>query len=103
MTISQFEVRSNPGLASEAGTTARPTAFPKRSYERSRKPLPPYEMRDWMTPNETGLLLGCSVATVHRLRRGLIAGVDPLPCIQYGRKFVFRKPSVAEWQDRNEK
>ena len=66
-------------------------------------PLPPQEARDWMTPNETALALGCSVATVHRLRRGLIPGVEPLPCSQYGRKFVFRKASIARWQDNNEK
>ena len=55
-----------------------------------------------MTPYETALALGCSVATVHRMRRGLIPGIEPLPCIQYGRKFVFRKASVARWQERNE-
>jgi hypothetical protein len=70
---------------------------------RTRRPLPPLEARDWMTAHETALALGCSLATVHRLRRGLIGGIEPLPCIQYGRKFVFRKTSVAGWQDRNEK
>ena len=56
-----------------------------------------------MTANETALALGCSVATVHRLRRGVIPGVEPLPCSQYGRKFVFRKASIARWQENNEK
>ena len=70
---------------------------------RSRSPLPPLEARDWMTPHETALALGCSVATVHRLRRGLIPGIEPLPCIRYGRKFVFRKLSIARWQEHNEK
>jgi hypothetical protein len=56
-----------------------------------------------MTANETALVLGCSVATVHRLRRGLISGLEPIPCSQYGRKFVFRKASIARWQERNEK
>jgi hypothetical protein len=56
-----------------------------------------------MTANETALVLGCSVATVHRLRRGVISGVETLPCIQYGRKYVFRKASVARWQENNEK
>jgi hypothetical protein len=56
-----------------------------------------------MTPKETALVLGCSVATVHRMRRGLIPGVEPLPYSQYGRKVIFRKASVARWQERNEK
>lgn len=73
-----------------------------RKKTRSRRPLPPTEARDWMTANETALTLGCSVATVHRLRRGLIPGVDSLPCSQYGRKVVFRKASIARWQDANE-
>jgi hypothetical protein len=69
---------------------------------RTRRQLPPLEARDWMTPNETALALGCSVATVHRLRRGLIPGLVPLPCGEYGRKVVFRKASIARWQDNNE-
>ena len=80
----------------DIGKTARKTI-------RNRRPLPPLEARDWMTPNETALALGCSVATVHRLRRGMIPGVEPLPCGQYGRKYVFRKASVAHWQENNEK
>jgi hypothetical protein len=55
-----------------------------------------------MTATETALMLGCSVVTVHRLRRGVIPGVEPLPCSQYGRKYVFRKASIARWQDKNE-
>lgn len=69
---------------------------------RNRRPLPPLEVRDWMTPSETALVLGCSVATVHRLRRGLITGIEPLPFCQYGRKVVFRKLSIARWRERNE-
>lgn len=69
---------------------------------RSRRPLPPLEARDWMTAGETALELGCSVATVHRMRRGLVPGIEPLPFCQYGRKVVFRKPSIARWQERNE-
>jgi len=69
---------------------------------RNRRPLPPLETRGWMTPGEAARALGCSVATVHRLRRGLIAGNEPLPCSQYGRKVVFRKDSLARWQDRHE-
>lgn len=74
-----------------------------RKKARQRRLLPPQEARQWLTANETALALGCSVATVHRLRRGLISGVDPLPCSQYGRKCVFRKVSIGRWQDRNEK
>jgi hypothetical protein len=69
---------------------------------RNRHQLLPLEARDWMTPTETALTLGCSVATVHRLRRGLIPGVEALPCCQYGRKVVFRKLSIARWRERNE-
>ena len=69
---------------------------------RHRRPLAPQEARDWLTPNETAHALGCSVATVHRLRRGLIRGIVPLPCSQYGRKCVFRKASIARWQDHTE-
>jgi hypothetical protein len=58
---------------------------------RHRRPLPPQSARDWLTSNETAHALGCSVATVHRLRRGLIRGIEPLPCSQYGRKCVFRR------------
>ena len=74
-----------------------------RITPRKRSPLPPQDTRDWMTPRETALALGCSVATVHRLRRGIIPGVEPLPCSQYGRKFVFRKASITQWQENNEK
>ena len=74
-----------------------------RKRARNRRALPPPESRDWLSPPETALALGCSVATVHRLRRGLIAGTRPLPCSQYGRKIVFRKASLAGWQDQNEK
>jgi hypothetical protein len=72
--------------------------------KRTRRPLLAIELRDWLTAEETGAVLGCSVATVHRLRRGLIAGVAVLPAVPVGtRKFIFRKASVACWQDQNEK
>ena len=74
-----------------------------RKRTRNRRPLPSLEDRGWMTANETAVTLGCSVATVHRLRRGVISGVEPLPCSQYGRKYVFRNASVAHWQENNEK
>ena len=56
-----------------------------------------------MSPTETALDLGCSVATVHRLRRGLFPGIEPLPFFQYGRRVIFRKLSIARWRERNEK
>jgi hypothetical protein len=80
----------------------RSNAFAGRN-NRTRHPLPPLDVRDWMTPKETALTIGCSVATVHRMRRGLISGIEPLPYLQYGRKFVFRKCSIASWRERNEK
>jgi len=80
---------------------AKTTELSTRS--RTRRPIPPLGARDWMTPSETALLLGCSVATVHRLRRGLFPGTEPLPFQQYGRKVIFRKVSIAGWQERNEK
>jgi hypothetical protein len=74
-----------------------------RNRTRHRRALPPPEDRDWLTPYETALALGCSVATVHRLRRGLIPGIEPLPCSQYGRRVVFRKASIARWRDNTER
>jgi hypothetical protein len=81
---------------------ANGVATTERKRTRNRRPLPPEAARDWMTPNETALALGCSVATIHRLRRGLIPGVEPLPCSRYGRKSVFRKASIARWLGDNE-
>jgi hypothetical protein len=66
-----------------------------RKMPRNRRPLPPQDTRGWMTPNETALALGCIVATFHRRRRGMIPEVKPLPCIQYGWRFVFRKALIA--------
>jgi Helix-turn-helix domain len=76
-------------------------AAPKKT--RRRRPLPPQNAREWLTAGEAALTLGCSVATLHRLRRGLIAGVEPLPYSQYGRKVIFRKTSLAQWQDQAER
>jgi hypothetical protein len=76
------------------------SSMPRKT--RQRRPLAPQAARDWLTPNETALVLGCSVATVHRLRRGLISGGERLPFCQYGRKIVFRKQSIAGWRERNE-
>ena len=87
----------------EPSTAIDQTSWGAKPRTRIRCALPPSEARDWMTPRETALALGCSLATVHRMRRGLIPGIEPLPCIQYGRKFVFRKTSIARWLDHNEK
>src|SRR5271154_6970617 len=56
-----------------------------RKTIRKRPPLPPLEPRDRMPANETALVLGSSVARVHRPRGALVPGVEPLPCSQYGR------------------
>ncbi len=75
----------------------------RECQKRSRRPVPAIESRDWMTASETAMALGCSVATVHRLRRGRILGVAMLPAVPVGsRKFVFRKASIRRWQDQNE-
>lgn len=64
----------------------------------------PIDIRDWMTAEETAAAIGCSVATVHRLRRGIIPGVPMLPAVPVGsRKFIFRKASIRQWQDQAEK
>jgi hypothetical protein len=86
-------------------TLDRPTEVARATGKtvRKRRPLPPQDIRDWLTPGETALTLGCSVATVHRLRRGLIPELEPLPCSQYGRKIVFRRASITSWQEKNEK
>jgi hypothetical protein len=90
--------------SSESLSAVRPDAQGERRPKRTRRPLPAVETRDWMAAQETALALGCSVATVHRLRRGLISGIPPLPAVPVGtRKFVFRKASVRRWQDQNEK
>jgi len=76
---------------------------PNTPMKRSRNPMPPFDARDWMTAQETASSIGASVATVHRLRRGLVPGIPPLPAVPVGtRKFVFRKASVRRWQDENE-
>ena len=89
-----MELRIKPSVRSEV---------PENRRTRARHLLPPQDARDWMTAKETALVLGCSVATLHRIRRGLIHGIEPLPYIHYGRKFVFRKASIACWRERNEK
>ena len=95
-TVTKMQPRVALDQPNEIAKTARKTT-------RNRRPLPSQEAREWMTADETALALGCSVATVHRLRRGVVPGIEPLPCLQYGRKVVFRKASITPWQERNEK
>jgi hypothetical protein len=84
-----------------ASDTANEIAF--NTAKRSRRPPLAVESRDWMTAHETASAIGASVATVHRLRRGLIPGIPPLPAVPVGtRKFIFRKASVRRWQDETE-
>src|ERR1017187_10188752 len=73
-----------------------------RTQTRQSPPLPPAEARDWLSPNETALEIGCSVATVHRLRHGLIPGIEPLPFCQYVRKIALRKAAIAPRRGRHE-
>ena len=88
-----------PRTASDSANETTPHTPAKRR----RRPLLAVETRDWMTAQETASAIGASVATVHRLRRGLIPGIPPLPAVPVGtRKFVFRKASVRRWQDENE-
>jgi hypothetical protein len=64
---------------------------------RERKPLPPTEQRSWLLLIEAALLIGCSLPTIHRLRRGEIEGVPRLPAVQVGkRKWVVLKASLEQ-------
>jgi len=70
---------------------------------RSRKPLPPPDERSWLLLGEAAVRIGCSPATIHRLRRGEVAGVPRLPAVQVGkRKWVVLKESLERWQHENE-
>jgi hypothetical protein len=70
---------------------------------RSRKPLPPPEQRTWLLLVEAALHIGCSPATIHRLRRGEIDGVPRFPAVQVGkRKWIVLKDSLERWQHENE-
>ena len=100
--IREGEPRRDRMMPLTASDTANEAA-PNRPAKRGRRPLLAVETRDWMTAQETASSIGASVATVHRLRRGLIPGIPPLPAVPVGtRKFVFRKASAQRWQDENE-
>jgi hypothetical protein len=71
--------------------------------ERSRKPIPPAEQRSWLLLVEAARQIGCSPATIYRLRRGEIDGVPRLPAVQVGkRKWVVLKETLERWQHENE-
>jgi hypothetical protein len=70
---------------------------------RNRKPLPPAGERSWLLLVEAAVQIGCSPATIHRLRRGEIDGVPRLPTVQVGkRKWIVLKKSLQRWQHKNE-
>ncbi len=71
--------------------------------KRIRKSILPPEQRSWLSLGEAAVQIGCSPATIHRLRRGEIAGVPRLPAVQIGkRKWVVLKESLERWQHENE-
>ncbi len=70
---------------------------------RNRRPLPPAGERPWLLLVEAAVQIGCSRATIHRLRRGEINGVPRLPAVQVGkRKWIVLKESLERWQHENE-
>lgn len=71
---------------------------------RSQRSLPPRDERSWLSLTEAAGLIGCSIATAHRLRRGEIDGVLRLPTVRVGkRKWVVLKASLERWQRENER
>ena len=73
------------------------------STKRRRKSLLPPEQRPWLLLAEAAVQIGCSSATIHRLRRGEIDGVPRLPAVQVGkRKWIVLKDSLERWQHENE-
>jgi hypothetical protein len=70
---------------------------------RNRKIVPPPAQRSWLSLVEAAVQIGCSRATIQRLRRGEIDGVPRLPAVQVGkRKWVVLKESLERWQHENE-
>ena len=73
------------------------------NQQRSRRPAPPAESRQWLLLGEVAAEIGCSPATAHRLRRGEIEGVPRLPAVQVAkRKWVVLKASLEQWQRENQ-
>ncbi len=101
-------------MQNTSGNIATPSAFSvnqetfrqpgKIRAKRYRTSIPPAEQRSWLSLAEAAVVIGCSKATLHRLRRGEIDGVPRLPTVQVGkRKWVVLKASLAEWQHENER
>jgi len=71
---------------------------------RGQRSLPPPDKRSWLSLTEAAGLIGCSIATTHRLRRGEIDGVPRLPTVRVGkRKWVVLKATLEKWQRENER
>jgi hypothetical protein len=88
-------------MESAMTTTITTQAIPSH---RERRPLPPVDQRSWLLLDEAAVQIGCSRASIHRLRRGEIQGVPRLPTVQVGkRKWVVLKTSLADWQRENER
>ncbi len=69
---------------------------------RLRKSIPPKSDRSWLLMDEVAEEIGCSKATVHRLRRGEINGVPQLPSVEVGRrKRVVMRSALQEWRRQN--
>lgn len=71
---------------------------------RARKSIAPPDQRPWLLLVEAAGVIGCSKATIHRLRRGEVEGVPRLPAVQVGkRRWVVLKTSLERWQRENER
>jgi hypothetical protein len=71
--------------------------------KRCRRPLRHPQQHSWLLLVEAAVQLGCSPATIHRLRRGEIDGVPRLPAVQVGKcKWIVLKDSMERWQHENE-
>ena len=89
----------------EASLCATPSEAKQGSKKRRKKNrLPPVEERPWLLTEEVAIQVGCCKSMVHRLRRGEIPGIPPLPAIRVGkRKWIVLKESLARWQTENER
>ena len=89
----------------EESLCATPSEAKQGSKKRRKKNrLPPVEERPWLLTEEVAIQVGCCKSMVHRLRRGEIPGIPPLPAIRVGkRKWIVLKESLARWQTENER
>ncbi len=123
--MSVHDVRRSAGLplqapqvgAERAGLRASESACPAESLcttpseakersgkRRKKNRLPPVEERPWLLIEEVAIQVGCCKSMVHRLRRGEIPGIPPLPAMRVGkRKWIVLKESLARWQTENER